>query len=309
MTNLPIPGWPILGWPISGRPILRGPISGRAWKPSFIVLFAAFLLIGADASARSTASIEAVDIDTLRVCADGSNMPFSNRKGEGFENDIAQLLAEWLGVDLSYEWFPQVIGYVRNTLGKKHCDVIIGITAGHELVLNTNPYWRWGHAIVYLKDAGIKVDRPDHPQLADLRIGAVAGTPTNNLLARNNLLAKVRPYRLHFDTRHENIGERMMRDLKNGLVDVLFISAPIAQYYGAQENLDLVMVPIETTDQGYGKMDFLMTMGVRQGESDWKRRLNTFLREKKDDIEAIFEKHNVPVLPLKPRRSKRKSSS
>lgn len=261
----------------------------------------------ATVAARSTASIEAVDKENLRVCADPSNMPFSNEEGEGFENDIARLLAEWLNMELVYEWFPQVIGYVRNTLTKKRCDVILGINAGNALVLNTNPYWRWGHSMVYLKDAGIIVDRPNHPQLANLRIGAVAGTPTNNLLAQFNLLARVRPYRLHFDTRQENIGKTMMQDLKNGLVDILFISAPIAAHYGKTEDLDLVMIPLETTNQGYGKMDFLMSMGVRDGENDWKRTLNLFIREKKDDIQAIFKKHGIPTLPLYPGRKKRKS--
>ena len=53
----------------------------------------------------------------LRVCADPHNLPFSNEAGEGFENKIAELLAEELGRPVAYTWYPQSIGFVRNTLG------------------------------------------------------------------------------------------------------------------------------------------------------------------------------------------------
>ena len=249
-------------------------------------------------------TIDAVDQENLRVCADPSNLPFSNEKGEGFENDIAQLLAEWLERKLVYEWFPQAIGFVRNTLAKKKCDVIIGITSGDELVLNTNPYYRWGHVMAYLEDSGIVVDRPDHPQLAELRIGAVAGTPTNYMLHRYNLMSRVRPYDLIFDTRKRSVGHEMIEDLKNGLTDIVYMAAPIAAYHAKQLGLPLVMIPLESTNQGHGKLDFLMTMGVRAGENDWKRTLNRFLRAKKDEIAAIFKKHGVPTLPLRPKRKR-----
>ena len=100
-------------------------------------------------SARESA-IEAVDKNNLRVCADPSNLPFSNENGEGFENDIAELLGKKLNIPVVYEFFPQVIGYVRNTLNKKKCDIIIGITAGNDLVLNTVPYMRWSYGMIFL---------------------------------------------------------------------------------------------------------------------------------------------------------------
>ena len=141
-------------------------------------IFSIFLALALNfnVNARESA-IEAVDTKNLRVCADPSNLPFSNEKGEGFENDIAKLLGEKLGIPVVYEYFPQVIGYVRNTLNKKKCDIIIGITASNDLVLNTVPYMRWSYGMLFLKDNGIDVDRPNHPQLADLSIGVQAGTP------------------------------------------------------------------------------------------------------------------------------------
>ena len=83
-----------------------------------IYLLILALVFNIQANARESA-IEAVDTQNLRVCADPSNLPFSNENGEGFENDIAELLGEKLGIPVVYDYFPQVIGYVRNTLNKK----------------------------------------------------------------------------------------------------------------------------------------------------------------------------------------------
>ena len=228
------------------------------------------LIFNYKANSRETA-IEAVDTENLRVCADPANLPFSNDKSEGYENEIADLIGEKLNIPVVYDYMPQVIGYVRETLNKKKCDIIIGITGSNDLVLNTVPYMRWSYAMVFLKDNGIDVDRPDHPQLADLRIGAVAGTPPTFILQRYNLMSKVRPYNLTFDPRVAVIGETMIEDLIDGLVDINFMSAPIASHYLHKKGYDkdkFVLIPLETTDQGWGRMDFYTTMGVRDGETD-----------------------------------------
>ena len=140
-------------------------------------IFTFSILVYTSFTLARESAIEAVDTENLRVCADPSNLPFSNESKQGYENDIANLLGKELGIPVVYEFFPQVIGYVRNTLNKKKCDIIIGITASNDLVLNTVPYMRWSYGMFYLKDNGIEVDRPNHPQLADLSIGVQAGTP------------------------------------------------------------------------------------------------------------------------------------
>ncbi len=272
-----------------------------------IFLILVLVILEADVLARETA-IEAVDTKNLRVCADPSNLPFSNERGEGFENEIAELIGKDFGIPVVYDYFPQVIGYVRETLNKKKCDIIIGITGSNELVLNTIPYMRWAYAMVYLKDNGIEVDRPDHPQLADLRIGAVAGTPPTFILQRYNLMSKVRPYNLTFDPRIAVIGETMIDDLIDGLVDINFMSGPIASHYlnsKGYNNDKYVIIPLETTDQGWGRMDYYTTMGVRDGETDWKKKLNKFIKNNQSEINNILEKHNIPVLSLRPGKRKK----
>ena len=111
------------------------------------------ILIYSSLTLARESAIEAVDTENLRVCADPSNLPFSNESKQGYEN-VANLLGKELGIPVVYEFFPQVIGYVRNTLNKKKCDIIIGITASNDLVLNTVPYMRWSYGMFYLKDNG-----------------------------------------------------------------------------------------------------------------------------------------------------------
>src|SRR5882672_12795914 len=91
----------------------------------------------------------------LRVCADPNNLPFSNERGEGFENKIAELLAAKLDKKLAYVWYPQATGFVRNTLGAHRCDLIPGFPQGDELVQSTNPYYRTAYAFVIKPGAGL----------------------------------------------------------------------------------------------------------------------------------------------------------
>ncbi|MGE5259907.1 MAG: hypothetical protein ACM3MH_03400, partial [Actinomycetota bacterium] len=62
----------------------------------------------------------------IRVCADPDNMPFSNGKGEGFENKLAELIAAKLDDNLQYTWFSESSGYVPNAVGNDACDLIMG---------------------------------------------------------------------------------------------------------------------------------------------------------------------------------------
>ena len=65
---------------------------------------------------------ETIDTTSLRVCADPNNLPFSNDKGEGFENKIAELFAADLGVPVRYTYYPDSMGFIRSTLNARRCD-------------------------------------------------------------------------------------------------------------------------------------------------------------------------------------------
>ena len=152
---------------------------------------------------RTAQRVDLVDRTALRVCADPANLPFSNDKGEGFENKIADIVAAELKLPVEYTWFPQATGFIRQTLFAKRCDVVMGYAQGDELVLNTNPYYRSTYALVYRKGTGLDgVDTPRGPAPQGKRIGVVAGTPPGTIMAQLGLIGSAKPYPLMVDRRY-----------------------------------------------------------------------------------------------------------
>jgi quinoprotein dehydrogenase-associated probable ABC transporter substrate-binding protein len=257
-------------------------------------LAAAALALALACGATSGGAQELVEHDKLRVCADPHNLPFSNQAGEGFENKIAELLAQELGVPLAYTWYPQSIGFVRNTLGARACDVVMGIVTTSELLQNTNPYYRSSYALVQRADAETKADGLSDPRLADLRIGAVARTPPVDILARQGLLKNVTPYALIVDTRFDSPGRQMVEDVAAGKIDAGLLWGPIAGYWAKQQSVPLEVVPL--TGEIGARLDFRITMGLRRNEPEWKRVLNDFIGGHKAEIQAILLDYGVPLL-------------
>ena len=149
-------------------------------------------------------SIELVDPKVLRVCADPRNLPFSNDKGEGFENKLAELFADKLQKKLDYMYFPQATGFVRVTLAAHRCDVIMGFPQGDDLVQGTNPYYRTAYALVAKPGNGLDdVTTLEDERLKGKHIGIIAGTPPATNMAVAGLMANAKPYPLMIDTRVE----------------------------------------------------------------------------------------------------------
>jgi quinoprotein dehydrogenase-associated probable ABC transporter substrate-binding protein len=238
---------------------------------------------------------ELVDRDMLRVCADPHNLPFSNEAGEGFENKIAELLAGELGLQVAYTWYPQSIGFVRNTLGAHACDVVMGTVTTGELMQSTNPYYRSSYALVQRADAQTRADALTDPKLADLRIGAVARTPPIDILARQGLLKNVTPYALVVDTRYASPGRDMVEDVAAGKIDVGVLWGPIAGYWAKQASVPLEVVALSGEDTG-ARLDFHIGMGLRRNEPEWKHVLNDFIVKRKAEIQAILLEYGVPLL-------------
>src|SRR6266853_1084178 len=138
-------------------------------------LFAALLSCHFGPVAAQTG--ELVDRSELKVCADPNNLPFSDEKKEGFENKIAELIGADLDLSVDYVWFPQVVGFVRNTLRAHLCDLVMGTVAGDEVMQTTHPYYFTTYVMAYRADKGFHLEGMQDPQLAKLSLGVVAGTP------------------------------------------------------------------------------------------------------------------------------------
>ncbi|MGI4978515.1 MAG: substrate-binding domain-containing protein [Janthinobacterium lividum] len=256
------------------------------------------LLLPLAASAQQAglgASVELVDPKAFRVCADPRNLPFSDEKGEGFENKIATLFAGKLDRPVAYTYYPQVIGFVRNTLNAFKCDVVMGDAQGDDLVQTTNAYYRTSYVLVYRKGSGLDgIESIEDPRLQGRHVGVIAGTPPSNLLVRNNLMALAKPYPLTVDTRFDAPSKSMIDDLVAGTIDAALVWGPIGGYYAKKAGSDLVVVPL-THEQGV-RLDFRIAMGVRHSDQEWKRTLNKLISENQDEINHILEDYGVPIV-------------
>src|SRR3982751_4470520 len=136
----------------------------------------------------------------LRVCADPNNLPFSNQRREGFENQIAEIVARDLHRRLTYFWLPQRRGFVRNTLEADQCDVVIGVPAESEMLRPTRPYYRSTYVFVSRQDRALHLRSFDDPRLKTLTIGIqvtgddYANPPAAQALAARQIVQNVRGY-------------------------------------------------------------------------------------------------------------------
>jgi quinoprotein dehydrogenase-associated probable ABC transporter substrate-binding protein len=241
-------------------------------------------------------SIELVDPKVLRVCADPRNLPFSNEKGEGFENRLAELFAGKLQKKLDYAFYPQATGFVRMTLGAHRCDVIMGFPQGDDLVQGTNPYYRTAYAIVAKPGSGLEdVATLADARLKDKHIGIVAGTPPATNMAVNGLMTNAKPYPLMIDTRVDSSAEAMINDLNSGTIDAGILWGPMAGFYAKKATPALHVTPLvkETTGP---KLIYRVGMGVRPADQNWKRQLNRLITENQPEINKILADFGVPLL-------------
>ena len=241
-------------------------------------------------------SIELVDPKVLRVCADPRNLPFSNEKGEGFENKLAELFADKLQKKLDYAFYPQATGFVRMTLGSHRCDVILGFPQGDDLAQGTNPYYRTAYAIIAKPGSGLEdVTTLSDERLKGKHIGIVAGTPPATNMAVNGLMASAKPYPLMIDTRVDSSAEAMINDLNSGAIDAGILWGPMAGFYARKTTPALHVTPLvkETTGP---KLVYRVGMGVRPADQNWKRQLNRLIAENQPAINKILLDFGVPLL-------------
>jgi mxaJ protein len=240
------------------------------------------------------------ELKELRVCADPANLPFSNQKLEGFENKIATLLAQDLGLPLTYYWWPHQRGLVRSFLNTGQCDVLISIPTGYDPVLWTKPYYRTGYVIASLKERNIAVTSLDDPRLRQFTIGVHVNTPPHDVLANHGIIgSQVVTYDLFYDPRihPEDYPGRILEDLLAGKMDVAVVWGPIAGYFARKQSVPLTLTPLQGRDGGI-PFTFAMSVGVRKQEQDLKARLEASLERQQAEVQKILTEYGVPLLPV-----------
>ena len=244
----------------------------------------------------------------FRPCIDPSNLPFANTQGEGFENHIAELFAQKLGLPVQNYAFPQRMNFIRNTLRYKlpeqdfRCDIVMSVPAGYDQASATTPYYRSTYMLVYPKGKGLDQVRAGADLFAlppealrKLRIGAYDRSPGSTWLAKHGLEDQVKLYPIMSPDPEQYPGEIIEKDLAQGKIDAAIVWGPIAGYYAKRvRDVELVLVPLKS-EPGI-KFDYEIAMGVRYGEREWKETVEKLIADNRPAITQILREYNVPIV-------------
>jgi mxaJ protein len=258
-----------------------------------------------------TPSVNAQDKATerkaLRVCQDPNNLPFSNTKGEGIENRIAEVFGKALGLPVTYYSFPQRLAFIRNTLRYKlpgedyRCDIVMSVPVGFDQVSATKAYYRSTYALVFAKGKGFDDVKSSadflalgKDRLSKLRIGIYDRSPASEWLTKHGLVESGVPYKTMNADPEQYPGDIIEKDLAAGKLDVAIVWGPIAGFFAKRiKSPALAVVPMKS-EPGV-RFDYAMAMGVRYGEREWKQQVETLLESKQADIRAILDEFGVPL--------------
>ncbi len=260
-------------------------------------------------------SVEGSAQEKFKVCADPLNPPYSTKNKDGFENKIAELFAKELGQTLEYTWFPQRIGFIRNTLtaplkdsdvesNDYKCDVIMGVPEGYELTLTSLTYYKSTYVLLIAKGRGWD-DITDASQLVNLplqrqesmKIAMFDRGPGTTWMQKNGLLDVGIPYQSMSGDNDNNVAMQIAKDLKAGKIDMVILWGPMAAYVTTENSENsYLMIPMKSAPDM--KFDFGMAMGVRSGDKGRKEALNKMISSKAESIEAIMKEYHIPLLPI-----------
>ncbi|MBX9606570.1 MAG: quinoprotein dehydrogenase-associated putative ABC transporter substrate-binding protein [Gammaproteobacteria bacterium] len=249
----------------------------------------------------------------LKVCADPHSLPSSNREQQGYENKIAELFGRKLGLPVTYEWFPQRLGFIRNTLtnndtedGSYRCDLVMSVTEQFDMAAPTRPYMRSAWAMVYVKGRGLDFIQSQDDlvnltpaQRESLRIGIFDKGPATDWVAQNDLMDRATPFQSMTGDTQESPGKVIERDLIEDRVNLTFVWGPIAGYYAQQakaRGVEVAVIPLRN-EPGM-RFDFQIAMAVRHPDKAWKAEVNRLIADNQAEIDTILRSFGVPLLPL-----------
>ena len=242
----------------------------------------------------------------LRVCADPNNLPFSNRRGEGLENRLAELIARDLGARVRYTWWAQRRGFFRSTLNAGLCDLVPGMPASLEMAWATRPYYRSTHVFVSRRDRNLGIRSFDDPKLRTLRIGVqligddYTNTPPAHALARRGITSNLVGYRVQGDYAEPNPPAAIVDAVARGEVDVAVVWGPLAGYFATRQRVPLVVVPVEPKiDVPFLPFVFDIAMGVRRGDTAFRASVESVLVRRRPEIDRLLAEYGVPRVDVR----------
>ena len=256
--------------------------------------------------------------ESLKICADPHMLPYSNTSLGGYENKIAALFGKQLGIKVEYEFFPQRMGFIRNTLraesekGKGYkCDLVITVPSDFELATTTQPYYTSTYVLAYAKGRGL--DGLTDPKMLgkfikdknlDIKIGLPDRGPGQLWVFYQELMPYMTPYQGHPGDPRVNPGQLMMEDIAKGKIGIAIVWGPTAGFYAKQleekEGTSFVLLPLKDEMQKNREMKFSysMAMAVRYGDKAWKEKIQQLIDKNKEEIHQILMDYGIPLVKV-----------
>jgi mxaJ protein len=282
MRNRPmyIPSSPRRAIGIAGVPLALAILIGSSWADS-------------ETSSRQ---------ETLRICADPNNMPFSNENEGGFENKLAKLVGTALGQSISYTWWAQHRGFIRRTLKAGDCDILMGVPKLLDMVETTRPYYGSSYVFVSRADRHLDIASIRDPRLRSLRIGIQLvgdngfNTPPAHAIAAQGMTTNVKGYTLYGDYGTANPPAQIINAVANAEIDIAAAWGPLAGYFAKQSDIAMRVTPIENTEEFAPlAFQFDIAMGVRKGDHALRNQLDAVIARYQPVITEILRSYGVPL--------------
>ena len=236
---------------------------------------------------------------SLKVCADPDYLPFSNRAGQGFENDVAQAVAGYLGDTVQYTWSSyrspgRFEGFLAHTLGARQCDLVMDLPYGSSEALTTRPYYVSSYVFVFQRSRRYDLSSMDSPILRQVKVGFERDTPPEDGLKLRGLVEQAIPFDVGGQ---ENASPRDLLDaVHDGKVDVMITWEPaVGSFLPDYPDLKVVPVPNERTLGSPERYSFPMSMAVRPDDLSLAQQVDAVIENHRDDIRAILERHGVAL--------------
>jgi quinoprotein dehydrogenase-associated probable ABC transporter substrate-binding protein len=234
-------------------------------------------------------------------------MPFSNRDGQGFENQLATMVAKDLGMTLSYYWFPQRSSFFKKTLNAGNCDLVMGVPAGIPVAGTSVPYYQSSYVFISRRDRHLNIASMNDPRLRHLRIGVhITGDSDGNLppvnaLLRRGIVRNLVAFSIYGRLDEKNPPADLIHAVADGKVDIAIAWGPMAGYFAKQSSVPLVVTPVDVVSPNPQiPFTFAISMGVRRGDSALLKRLNSEIQQHRPRIRALLASYGVPLLTAKP---------
>jgi mxaJ protein len=230
----------------------------------------------------------------LRVCADPNNMPFSNAKGEGFENKIAEMIAKELGMKLEYRFMSQRLGFFRETLKAGECQLVMGAPTEFEKAQTTRAYYRSSYVFVSRQDRHLKIKSFDDPSLKTLKIGlqlVPGATPPAEALGKRGIIDNIVGFPVSAaPSATEPSSASIIKAVVDGQIDVAIVWGPPAGYFARQQSTPLKITPVE--DESVTAA-FDISMAVKRGNKELRDKLDAAIARNQKQIDNILDDYGI----------------